>query len=214
MNRRHFLISLGALGLSPATWAQQPMPGLPASPSGMVLVELANFHCPRCRQVNDHFDRIRAAASAQQMAFRFAPLAWEGQSLWPDRVYYAVRDLYPAVEGLVREMLFDAIQREGQRFEELPQVMAYFERRQLPQRAKELVGAFDLLTVADRAASDVVLLSEMKAGRLADLSGATEVPVFVWVQEGEVVQAISPADAPDAAPLVQKVIQKINEPRK
>lgn len=214
MKRRQFLAALGALGLAPLASAQQPMPGLPASPSGRVLVELANFHCPRCRQLNDHFDRIHAAAAAQQMSFRFAPLAWEGQSLWPDRVYYAVRDLYPAAEGLVRDLMFDAIQREGQRFEELPQVMAYFERRQLPQRAKALVGTFDLLAVADRAATDVVLLSEMKAGRLADLSGATEVPVFVWVQDGEVVQAVSPADAQEAAPLVQKVIQKINEPRK
>lgn len=190
------------------------MPGLPASPSGLVLVELANFHCPRCRQVNDHIDRIRSAAAQQQIVFRFAPLAWEGQSLWPDRVYYAVRDLYPAAEGLVRDMLFDAIQREGQRFEELPQVLAYFERRQLPQQAQKLVGTFDMLSIADRAASDVALLSEMKAGRLIDLSGATEVPVFVWIREGEVVKSVSPTDAQEASPLVQKVLQQLNAPGK
>lgn len=211
MRRRFLALALAGLLLPLAVLAGPPSPGLPASPSGTVVVELLNFHCPRCRVVNDYYDALRQAAEAQGLALRIAPAAWEGQSIWPDKVYYAARDLFPAAEGLVRDALFDGIQREGLLFEELPQVIAYLERRQLPSRAKALDPAFNLLAIADRASTDIPLFSEMKAGRLLDLSGATEVPVFVWVRDGNVVDTLSPTDASEPAALVQRVIRKMGE---
>lgn len=186
-------------------------PGLTNSSSGIVVVELANLFCDRCRQVNDHYPRLKKIAEASGIELRFAPLTWEGQSMWPSRVFYAVRDLYPAAEQLVRDALFDAIQREGMAFENLPQVLAYFERKQLPQRALEFDRKFNLATVADRALNDDILYSEMKAGRLIELSMASEVPVFVWLKDGEVVKALSPRDAKEPLALVHLVQQALSQ---
>lgn len=187
------------------------LPSLASAGTGPVIVEVANFQCPRCRSVNDHWERLDQAVRAKGGIIRFAPVAWESQSLWPDRVYYAARDLYPAAEWVIRDAIFDGIQREGQRFDELSQVMAYLDRRQLPKYLQSKGVPFELLSVADRAASDDSLLPEAKAGRLADMSGAAEVPVFLWLRDGEVVHVISPADASEPGPLVHKVLQKINE---
>lgn len=212
MRRRAFLehgLGLAAAAASLPSLAQYTAPGLNASPTGVVVLMLANFHCSRSRGVNDHFDRMKSAAEEVGLGFRFAPVAWEGQSLWPDRVYYAVRDLYPHAEGVVRDALFDGVQREGLMFEELSQVMAFFERRQLVQRIRSSLGDFNLAAIAERALDDVVMVSEMKAGRLLNLSGAVEVPVFVWVQGGDITEVITPAQASEPVPLVQLVLRAI-----
>lgn len=218
--RRDFLrvASGAALALLSSSAMAQTAPlvgtALPGAPSGsgIVVVELANLFCDRCRQVNDHYPRLQRAAQAAGIEMRFAPVAWEGQSMWPDRVYYANRDLYPATEHLVRDALFDAIQREGLAFEDLPQVLAYFERKQLNQRGLDLDRNYSLAQVAQRAASDDVLYSEMKAGRLVELSGASEVPIFAWLKNGEVMNALSPRDAADPLALVQLVMRELSNP--
>lgn len=215
MNRRQFLRA-GAAGLAllPAARAMAQYgtsPGLPASASGIVVVELANFYCNRCRTVNDHFDRLRQAALDAGHDFRFAPVMWEGQSMWPDRTYYATRDLFPATEALVRNAMFDGLQREGMIFESITQVLAYLERRQVPEQALKLDPRFSLAAVAERAGSDDTLVSEAKAGRLVNMSGADEVPVFVWVKDGLVVKALSPRDAPEPIALVQLTYRELTK---
>lgn len=212
MNRRDFLramsVSVFALAL-PVQAQYSTAPGMASSPTGVSVVFLANFYCNRCRVANDHIDRLRTAANSQGIDFRFAPIAWEGQSIWPDRIYYAAKDLYPAAEGLVRTALFDGLQRDGMLFESLPQVIGYFERRQLPARVRELAPNFSLAALAERASSDAPLLSEVKAGRLADLSGASAVPTFVWVQDGNVTQVLSPANATEPVALIQLVMRAL-----
>jgi hypothetical protein len=184
-------------------------PGMAASPSGIVVVELANFHCNRCRAVNDHFDRLRAAARAAGHDLRFAPVAWDNQSLWPDRVYYATRDLFPAAEGLIRDAMFDGIQREGMIFETIPQVIAYLERRQVLEKALQLDPNFSLAAVAERAAAEDTVLAEAKAARLVNMSGAEQVPVFVWVKDGIIIKAVSPREAPQPIGLAQLVYREL-----
>ena len=180
----------------------------------MVVVELANFFCNRCRQANDHFDRLQRAARQAGHDLRFAPVSWEGQSLWPDRAYYAARDLYPAVEPLIRHALFEGLQRDGMIFQSISQVVAYLERRQFSTQALELEPRFNLADLAERAGTDDILLAEAKAGRLVNLSGAEQVPVFVWVQDGELIKTRSHRDANDVIGLVQLVYRDLinNQP--
>jgi len=215
VNRRNFLragaASLLALPAARVLAQYNTSPGLPASPSGLVVVELANFYCNRCRAVNDHFDRLQQAARAAGNDFRFAPVAWEGQSFWPDRTYYATRDLFPAAEGLIRNAMFDGIQREGMLFESVSQVIAYLERRQVPEKAMKLDPKFSLAAIAERAVTDDAMLAEAKAGRLVNLSGAEEVPVFVWVQDGQVLKTISPRDAAEPVGLAQLVFRELTK---
>lgn len=218
MNRRDFLGGAGQLGAAmilglPALARAQygASPGLAPSPTNVVLLELVNFHCSRCRAVNDYADRLHEAAASVGIDFRVAPVAWERQSLWPDRVFYATRDVFPLAEGLIRTALFDGIQREGMQFENLEQTIAYLERRAIPQRGQSLYTNFSLVPIAERAITEAVLLSEAKAGRLLDMSGAQEVPVFLWIKGGEVVHMVSPQDASEPANLVRLVQQTLQQ---
>lgn len=207
MNRRAFLRSVAGMGLAaltPAVLAQGAV-----QPSSVTLVELINFHCSRCRAVNGQFERIEQAARDAGMAVRVGPVAWDTQSLWPDRVYYALRDLYPAVEADVRAVLFDGIQNDGQRFEDITQVMAFLERRKVFERAAQLDASFRSEKVIDYASSNTPLQAEMRAIRLIEHTGATEVPVFVWVKGGKVISSLTPAAASEPGALVQQVIQRI-----
>ncbi|MFY2597453.1 hypothetical protein ACOTHJ_15185 [Achromobacter xylosoxidans] len=223
MNRRLFLTRTGQLsaalgfGLPALAGAQTrygSSPGQAPSPTNVVLLELINFHCSRCRTVNDHVDRIRVAAGEAGIDFRVAPVAWERQSLWPVRVYYATRDVFPEVEGLVRNAIFEGIQREGMAFENLEQTLAYLERRAIPQRGQALYRNFSLVPIAERAVTEAVLLSDAKAGRLLDMSGAQEVPVFLWIKGGDIVHMVSPQDANDPGSLVRVVVQTLSQIKK
>lgn len=222
MNRRNFLTyaALASVAgllfpLSAAADSAVPVtPGLPVSPTGTVLVELINLHCPRCRAINDYVPRIEQAATAAGLLFRVAPVAWEGQSLWPDRVYYAARDKYPGSEKLVREFLFDGLQRDGMVFENLEQTMAYLVRRELPKQLATAIPNLNLALIAEYAGTDAPLVSEMKAGRLIDLTLAQEVPVFAWVNNGEVIGVVSPKDAAEPISLVNAVLTKLTAPVK
>lgn len=215
MKRRAFLRAAAlCLAASPLTKAAQysTSPGLPASASGIVVVELANFHCNRCRAVDDHFERLRSAARDEGHDLRFAPIAWQGQSIWPDRTYYATRDLFPAAESLIRSAMFDGLQREGMLFESIAQVLAYLERRQVPEKALKLEPNFSLAAIATRANAEETLLAEAKASRLVGMSGADAVPVFVWVQDGQVIKTISPSDSAEPMGLVQRVYRELTKP--
>lgn len=215
MRRRALLqaTAAAALGSASGAWAQYSRsPGLPASPTGVVVVELANFYCNRCRQANDHFDRLQEAARKAGHDFRFAPVSWETQSLWPDRAYYAVRDLYPSAAGLMRHAMFEGLQRDGMLFESITQIAAYLERRQLAEQILQLEPRFNLADLVEKASTDDTLLAEAKAGRLASLSGAEQVPVFVWVRDGELIKTRSSRDAKDVIGLVQLVYQDLTSP--
>lgn len=215
MNRRNFLrAGAASMLMLPAVSAlaqYNTSPGLQASPSGIVVVELANFYCNRCRSANDHYDRLVQAARAVGHDMRFAPVSWQGQSMWPDRTYYATRDLFPAAEALIRNAMFDGLQREGMLFESISQVVAYLERRQVTENALKLDPKFSLAAIAERAGTDDTMLAEAKAGRLVNLSGAEEVPVFVWVKDGQVIKALSPRDAADPLSLVQLVYRDLTK---
>lgn len=213
MNRRQWLSTsvVAAAGAAmPSAWAQYSRsPGLPASPSGIVVVELANFYCNRCRQANDHFERLQQAARAAGHDLRFAPVSWEKQSLWPDRAYYAMRDLYPAAEGIMRNAMFEGLQRDGMLFDGVTQIAAYLERRQIAEQVLQLEPRFNLATLVEKATTDDTLLAEAKAGRLVNLSGAEQVPVFVWVRDGELLQTRSSRDANDVIGLIQLVYRDL-----
>lgn len=208
-SRRQFLGATGALAGSLAlpAFSQQSR----KTASAIALVEIFNFRCTRCRGVSDYAERISLAAEKAGVLYRTAPVSWELSAIWPDRFYYAVRDLYPQTAHIFRETLFSGVHDYGQGFEELAQVLAYMESRQVVEQALKLDSNFSLVAVADRAGTDDTLYPVAKAIRLLELAAAQEVPVFVWLEGGSVMKVISPADANDPSTLARKVLAELTK---
>ncbi|WP_087865304.1 hypothetical protein [Comamonas thiooxydans] len=218
MDRRKLLALTASVGLASMTTralaapAYSTSPGLPSSPTGMVLLELVNFGCSRCKAVNEHYTRIHRVARDLGVDFRCAPIAWVGQSIWTDRVYYAGRDLYPLAESLFRDAMFTALHSDGMRFENADQVQAYLGRRKVSEAIKEHYPAFSLEALIERAKSDDVMISEGKAIRLLEQSAATEMPVFLWIAGGEIVHTVMAEQVNgDPRALVNLVISTLNK---
>lgn len=212
MNRRQFLSALAAGVALPVLARAADLPSVQPNTIGgprNILLEVVNFHCPRCRAVNDYLPQIEAQAANLKLPVRVAPLAWEGQSLWPDRVYYATRDLFPGTEAVMRDAFFDGIQGEGLAFDDLPEVLSFIQTRGLLPQLVRVDPKFNLEALADYATSNAPLVSEMKAGRLVGLSMAQEVPVFIWIGDGKILHTITPADAADPGSLVKKVLAQL-----
>lgn len=202
-------LAAAALLCAPLASAQQTSPGLVPSPTGIVVVELINLHCTRCRAVNEHVPELEQAARAAGMDYRVAPIAYTDQSAWPDRVYYAARDTFPGSEAIIRKALFDGIQQDGLPFEDLPQVLTYLDSEGVAKKVVEKFPAFKLSDVADFAASNAPLYSEVKAANLAQKSLAQEVPVFLWIKDGKIIDSVTPAAAPEPLDLVRLVLSKL-----
>jgi len=180
------------------------------APLVVTVVEIANFYCSRCYGVNGYFERLTQAAYEGKVDLLFAPVTWEGQSLWPSRAYYAMRDLYPRTESLVRDTLFHGIHAEGQIFETISQVRQYFERKGLLETASDLVPGFKWEAAAERAEGDEPLYSELRAGRLIDLANVEEVPSFLWLGDGRIADMVTPADSTEPGQIATLVTRKLN----
>lgn len=212
MIRRQFTQLAAALALSPVAAQAQfgRFPGQKPSASDTVVLELINFQCPRCRAVNDHVPRMREAARRAELDFRVAPVAWEQQSIWPARVFYAVRDLFPLLEDEYRMLIFDGMQREGMAFENVEQTLGYLERRAFQKKGTAVYSNFSTAAIAERAVTDAVLIAEAKAGRLLEMSNAQEVPVFLWIKGGNVQRTITPkAAGGEPVPQVNLVLRTL-----
>lgn len=207
-NRRAFLKSSIALAVAGTSIAGK---SFAAKPKYTTIIEIANFHCSRCRAVNDNFERVQKAALAKKIDLVFAPAAWEGQTPFPNRVYYSLRDLYPAAEPIVRDTLFSGIHDEGQPFETLMQVVTYFDRKGVSDKILELYPSFTWAEAIERAESNEPLYSEIKAGQLIELGGVEEVPTFLWLGDAKISHVISPRDAPEAGRIVSLVVDAINK---
>lgn len=205
MNRRAFIKSVGAVVLTASAtqqaWARQV--------SSRALVQLINFHCSRCFAVNDQHARIAQAASEAGIDYRAAPIAWGDQSMWPSKMYYSLRDLYPGSEDAARDAIFEGVHKEGQRFETLDQMVAFLDRFEVFKQAQTLHEHFNRDKLLSYVASDAPLAAEIRAIRLLEQSAAEQVPVFVWVENGSMTQTISPAQAAEPGALVQRVMSQL-----
>lgn len=211
--RRNFLFGVAGAALQSPAWASElygRLPGQLPSPTGVVALELINFHCPRCRAVNLSVPRFHTLASSVGIDFRVAPITWEGQSPWPARMFYSTRDLFPKAEVFVRDVIFEGIHRDGLTFENLQQTVAYFEKRDILKKGLSVHENFSLAAIAERTADETLLIAEIKAARLLEKSGARDVPVVLWIKDGDIQKSLSPAPGSDAASFVQRVVHELS----
>lgn len=209
LNRRDILKAFAATAAASALPAATL--AAPASSLQTTLVEVFNFRCPRSRAVNDWTAKIKAGAASAGIYYRPAPVAWTAAELWPDRFYYAARDLHPAAAPAIRDVLFGGIHDFGQTFEELAQILAYFESSKGDEKVVKADPGFNPLAVADRAGTEDALYPVIKAARLLEQTNAEEAPVFIWVTGGTVEKVISPADASEPPVLVRKVLAELTQ---
>jgi hypothetical protein len=185
-----------------------PAPKAPPK-TGYTIVEIANFQCTRCAGVNTQYSRLRDEAGKKKIDLLFSPAAWQGQSLWPDRVYYAARDLYPRAQDVVRDAIFKGIHQQGQPFEALVQVRAYFEHEKIIEAAQKADKAFDWKQVEAKANSDDPLWAEVRVSKLIDLAFVTQTPAFLWLGDGQLYKAVNPKAVDTAGEVVNLVLQQI-----
>lgn len=207
MNRRSFLKNTAVASALMAT----PMIALAAKrprPLVVTLIEIANFYCSRCNALNASYDRIFKAAYDAKIDCLFAPATWEDQSLWPNRVYYSIRDLYPALEPLARNIIFKGIHAEGQLFESHSQVSAYLTQNKFTEEALKVYPDYSAAAVAERADSNEPLYSEIRVSKLIELAGVSEVPTFLFLGDAKVIDLIGPGND-DLAALTPRVLAKI-----
>lgn len=183
---------------------------LPTNRNQVALVQLINFGCSMSRQVEAESDRIAQVAKDRGVAYVIAPVAWETQTLWPDRMYYALRALHPEWAGAARLALFNGMQRSGMKFEDLAQVTTYLEQdpvlhEAITQKGINWAGAVVL------ANQDDPLISEAKALRLLDKSGAEDLPAFLWVLNGEIIHREFLRD--DSVPQLVRRVINVMDPR-
>lgn len=210
MNRRNFIQSLAsstfgvALLQNNITFAQDI--------NEVTVVQLVNFMCGNSRQVNVQFDRMAMATKAANVGFRFAPVTWDSQSPWPARIYYTIRNLYPAAEPVIRNALFDGMQARGMAFETMSQVMAHLVNSQIDVEATKLEPQFNLATIAAASTSEDIEVSMLRAARLLILSEAQFVPTFVWLKDGEIIKTLAGEAAPNPPALVSLFVKTVTTP--
>ena len=216
--RRQFIKHIGLTGLAALSYkvqAQESLPGISLSPKqgeSLTVVMLANFKCGNSGQANFQVDRVRESCLKAKIGFRFAPVSPEAHSPWPDRIYYTVRDFYPAAETLVRNALFDGMQNKGLPFESMSQVLAYFMNSSIDAEAIKLDPAFDLAKIASVCSGDEIEFIRSKAARLGALCERTILPVFLWIKNGEIAKELSPEDHPSIPTLINTVVKTILQP--
>lgn len=149
------------------------------------VVEVANFACSHCRDMEANVPSIAAAAQQAGGKYVFGPIVWDDQAPARDLVYYAARLQGPQVEQAVRASIFRAVQDSGLVLEDAGQVMAWLQQD---------VGsgvAIDFARLAQDTADETTTLSEVKAAKLATSAGVASTPSFVFLKNGQTVTTLS-----------------------
>jgi hypothetical protein len=187
-------VCAASLGLSASTWA--------ASNAPVDVVELMSLSCPHCREAEADHAAIAAAAQATGGHLTAAPLPSVEGSYARERVYYAIRAYGPATEAAVRASLFKGSQDAGQTFSSILNVRTWL-RQDLPN----LQVNWDW--VMKQAEAPATLEAIKRAVRLVAETHARDLPTYVFLQGGSVVDSLSPADVSDASKLRAAVVAKI-----
>ena len=197
MNRRQFLMNL-------AITAGVGFPVGVNAKEAITVVELLNFSCSRCREMESYRAIIEDAAKSQNGRFVFAPVSWEGQGVARDQAYYAARLRGPLVEAAIRKSLFEASQDHNLPLEDLPQVMGWLQQDVSPQLA------INWIELGASARSPAILDALFRAARLAKLAAIPSVPTFVILQGESVIHTLN-YDLEGGSPpkLVSAVLDKL-----
>lgn len=195
MNRslRFFVAGL-AMAISATNALADPRPA---------LVEIANFDCPFCREMDTHHPRIEKAAERANVRFIYAPVPNDSNldNAWRERVYYAARQI-PGIERKLRHALLEA-QDADRPVRSLAQVTAWLDMT-LPE---VLWGAF----VRDHVESRASLLPIRRSIELAARAGVTGYPSFLIVNaQGIELIALSGSSIAEKADALVEFLESYN----
>lgn len=179
--------------------------GLDTQPS-FYVVEVANFACSHCRNLEAIAPVIRKAAEAAGGVYDFAPVVWDATPPDRDFVYYASRLQGAAFADQVKTGLFTAVQDQGLNFESVHQTVEWL-RTNLPGMP---AGTYTRLE-QDANNSEVGATAEAKAVQLATTAGLVMTPTYIFVQAGNVVATIGYDDSQSAQVLESRVLEAISK---
>lgn len=183
MGRRVFLLALASLAAL-AAWAPQASADSPgATTPKFYVVEIANFGCPHCRDMQSYQSLIASQIQALGGEFDFAPVVWDSQPPARDWAYYAARNQGAAVAQAVEQAMFSAVQDSQLPLENLGQVMAWL------QQTVPATADIDYSRLLQDASSTAAQDAETRAEELAMKVNVTVTPTYVMVQNGGVAGA-------------------------
>ncbi len=192
IGRRQFLAILAALPISAF------------AADNISVVEIVNFSCPRCRELETYRPTLEEAARVKNARFVFAPISWEDQGIARDQVYFAARLRGPAVEAAVRKSIFEATQDHNLPLENLPQVLAWLQQ--------DISPALNInwTELSESARAPATMDAVFRAGRLAKLAAIPSIPTFVILKGDTVVHMINyELEGGSSAKLVSAVLDKL-----
>lgn len=195
------LVALLGLGLS-ATGTACFAGDLPPS---FYVVEIANFACSHCRIMDAELPALQAATEKAGGKFDFAPVVWGDSPAARDYVYYASRVQGAEFSNQVRTELFKAVQDQGLNFDSTHQAVEWL-RASLPGLP---AGTYAQLE-QDAENPDIGQLAEAKAEHLADTSGVSMTPTYIFVQAGKIVTTVGYDDSQSTQALESRVLSTIS----
>lgn len=180
-------------------------PGSPPNPPSFYVVEIANFACEHCRNMDALLPDIQAATEKAGGAFDFAPVVWGDMPADRDYVYYAARVQGPAMAEQVRKALFVAVQDQGLSFDSVHQAVDWL-ASDLPAMPADTYTQLE----QDASNPEIGQQAEARAEHLADTAGVSMTPTYVFVQAGKVVSVVGYDDSMSSQALEARVLSVIS----
>lgn len=161
------------------------------------VVKVVSFGCPVSR-ASEHLDaRIQEELRRYGGKFVFSPFpaeadAKDDNSGARERVYFASRAFGPFAEQKIRTSLFKGVQDMGLPLNDYMQVFTWLSR-DVPELSTKYADIFR------QAQEDKARESLSKTAYLAQMSGASALPGYIILVNGEVKTVIGPDDVPGGA---------------
>lgn len=178
MIRRSFLkAALLAGALSGSAWAVSPAPRVD-------VVKIMSLGCPVCRAAEGQDPVMAQTVQGVGGKFVHAPLpTGENDTGARERVYYAARDLDPALGAAVKTSLYKGMQDMSVPLTDYMQVYTWL-AQDIPQYEPQFGALFQ------KAQEPAAGTSLSRAARLASSAGVSALPGYVVLVDGQVAALV------------------------
>lgn len=166
------------------------------------VVELFNFYCPVCAQVQAYQPSVIEALKAQGGRVDAVPVFYGGVSAWPSLAYLA---LPPAQARQGQLALLNAAVRQGLPMSSVESVCEVLQRALPDYPMADCIRRTQSDKPLQRLANTFLLLRHLGIEKNTTL----QLPVFVIEQDAQIQAVLTPAPYPDISRFIQAVKERV-----